>query len=42
MDANALNQIDVDPERAVLIAIQANLHHHTYEAEDALRQVHRS
>ncbi len=36
--AVALNQISIDPERAVIIAIEANQIKHTYEAEDVLRQ----
>jgi WD40 repeat protein len=34
----ALGQLDVDPERAILIALEANASAHTAESEDALRR----
>jgi WD40 repeat protein len=34
----ALSQLDVDPERAILIALEANQAFHSYESEDALRR----
>ncbi len=36
--ALALNQIAVDPERSILIALEAENATHTFESEDALRQ----
>jgi WD40 repeat protein len=36
--AVAISQLDIDPERSILVALEANNASHTFEAEDGLRR----